>query len=730
MNIDQRCVQAREALARSAYQEAITLLTDCVTTRPDHAPSWFLLGAALDRDGQITEAERAFRACERCDPCHPQAANALAAVLAQTGRLDEAIAAFRRALALNPGDAQIRVNLGIAHERLGKQQDALAWYGAALHSDADHLGALNNRGALLLKLERPEDALADHLRFARLAPHNPLGHYYCAETLLTLFREDEALASCDTALACDPAQVRAHFLRGVILSCLGRKTEALRSFDTAEHMDGQAFRELCTQTAVSPWTGKAALPDNLHFLRQFDRLRLGDWRRRDAFLHDLEQAVAAWSRGTDEGFPDPGLAHPSLSLPLTRQTPLRLARSIAAGIASTVPAHFRHDAPLAASADARLRIGYVSPDFRNHACAHLTRDLFALHDRSRFAIHAYALCADDGSPWRRQIAAGCDVFHDVSGESTERIDALIRQERIDILIDLAGYTAGCRPALFLARPAPINIGYLGYAGTLGTSTVDYFMTNHAASPPEQADGFAEKLIRLPGSCFPYPQDQTIAAPCSRRAYGLPDHAFVFCCFNNTWKVEPSVFDCWMRILRRVPHAVLWLYCPQPAVATNLCREAAVRGIDPARLVFAPPLPIADHLARYRVADLFLDTFHYGGHTTTLDALWAGLPVLTLPGASYASRVSLSHLSALGMPELAAADEQAYEDLACALAADSDRLAQRRARLSRLRETSPLFRTAGLVRHIEDAYLAAWQRHRAGLPPDHIDLHPHPTSRRT
>ncbi len=347
----------------------------------------------------------------------------------------------------------------------------------------------------------------------------------------------------------------------------------------------------------------------------------------------------------------------------------------------------------------------------------MTRLIYGLHDRSQFTIYGYSLYSEEkGIAVQQEIAAGCDVFRELSKATNEEIDALIRADEIDILIDLAGYTAHSRPELFPARPAPVCAAYLGYAGSMGLQGVDYYISDAIACGPEQAQFFTEKVVTMPRACFVYNEIQMIAKPLTRAEYGLPENGFVFCCLNNSWKIDPPVFDSWMRILRRVPDSVLWLYRPSPEVEHNLRAETEKRGIDPKRLVFGPPLPIDQHLARYQVADLFIDTHYYGGHTTSLDALWAGLPTITRPGETYSSRVSASHLTALGITELITDSESAYEELAVALANDPVRLQQLRVKVAKQRAATKLFDTTDLVRNLERAYLAIWQRHQAALPP--------------
>lgn len=710
---------AHNALAKGAFSQAVQLFTQCIHLQANHPEAWFLLGASLDRCGKRLEAAQAFARTESLQPSHPQAANALATMLSLLGNNNDALTAFRRALALNPGNAQILTNIGIASERQGRADEALANYDAALASEPDHLGALSNRGTLLLKLKRPQQALNDHLRFVACAPASATGHYNCAESYGALGRDEEGLACCDAALACDPMHAKSRFLRGAFLASAGRFTDAAAALDLVRKLAPATFAEMMKSAKLDTRRPCAVNVRNIYCQRGLSRMHACDWRNYASFVVQFECLIQAGTQNPADAIADFGIPFTALALPLQPQTQLALARQLAVTFAPDCPSVPR--LPAYTRNKDKLRIGYVSPDFRNHAVGFLLRDFFHQHDRQTFAVHAYSLQSDKDDP-AHDFAFGCDMFHDVAQMQTAEIIELIRSDDIDILVDLAGYTDHARPEIFASRPAPLNILYLGYPGTSGAEWIDYFVTNPVASPSTQAPSFTEKLIYLPDNCFPYPQDQVIDRAKDRQSYGLPQNAFVFCCFNHSYKIEPVVFATWMRLLQRVPDSVLWLYAPQPAVAENLCAEAVAQGVDPARLIFAPLLPLTEHLARYQAADLFLDTFLYGAGTTGMDALWAGLPLLTCPGETYASRFGASHLSALGMTELITASPAEYEARAFHLATHPDELPAIRRKLANQRLQAPLFRTDRLVRQLEAAYKQAWNRHQAGLPPAHIEIH--------
>jgi len=350
--------------------------------------------------------------------------------------------------------------------------------------------------------------------------------------------------------------------------------------------------------------------------------------------------------------------------------------------------------------------------------------LFEQHDRTRFEWHAYSLPPTTTDPVRSRISAAFDHFHDVSGWSDLKIAQHIRDAEIDIAVDLNGFTTHCHPEIFARRCAPIQINYLGFPATMGSGFTDYILGDATVTPVGLEAAYSEKIIRLPFSYQVNDSKRPIAPETPTRAEaGLPETGFVFCCFNASYKFEPSIFDIWMRLLKQVPGSVLWLYKPKEAVEGNLLAEAARRGISADRLVFASPLPLDKHLARQRLADLFLDTLPYNAHTTASDALWAGLPLLTCMGETFASRVAASILRAAGLPELVTETLEDYEAQALRLARDPLALGELRKKTEMQRDICPLFDTAQSARHLEQAYLTAWRRWRAGLKPIAFDVVP-------
>jgi protein O-GlcNAc transferase len=368
----------------------------------------------------------------------------------------------------------------------------------------------------------------------------------------------------------------------------------------------------------------------------------------------------------------------------------------------------------------KIRIGYLSSDFHDHATSHLMLGLFGAHDRNRFSIYAYSCGPDDGSDYRRRVAADCDAFVDLSQMDSIAAARRVNADGIDILVDLKGYTRQNRLEIAALRPAPIQVSWLGFPGTSGADFFDYIVTDNIVTPPDAAEVYSEAFVVMPHSYQVNNRDQQIAeTPVSRAETGLPEDAFVFASFNNTYKLEPVMFAAWMALLRDTPDGVLWLLPNNKFAIDNLRREASAAGVSPDRLIFADMLPKAEHLKRAALADLALDTRIYNGHTTTSDMLWAGVPVVTLKGTHFASRVSASLLHAFGIPELITETLADYSALAFSLSQAPSQLAVLREKVAALRQVSPLFDTQQSAGDLERAYLEMWRRYNANEAPQRL-----------
>ena len=442
------------------------------------------------------------------------------------------------------------------------------------------------------------------------------------------------------------------------------------------------------------------------------RAELCEWEGRHEAIERLHEVVAT---SLAKGEATPLTPHHAIAFPVSPQEQLAIARRSSEQVAQRMAAHrerlnFTHRA----TEHSPLRIAYMSKNFRNHATSHLTRSLYGLHNRHQFEIFVYSYGPNDGSWYRKEIAQAADHFVDVASLSPIALAEQIYADGIDILVDLVGYNGLGRLETMALRPAPIQVLYLGFPSTTGAEFIDYFITAPITTPPKYAPFFSEQLVYMPYTYQVNDYQQPISEkPVSRAAEGLPEEGFIFCCFNAHYKIDPEIFDLWMRLLLEVPNSVLWLAQGWPTSRQNLRQEAQKRGVEPERLIFGNVLPKAEHLARLRLADLFLDTPICNAHTTASDALWAGVPLITCPGETFTSRVAASLLTAANLPELIVANLAEYQRLALKLARHPRQLQQAREKLAANRKSCPLFDTPRFVGYLEQAYQAMWERYLAG-----------------
>jgi predicted O-linked N-acetylglucosamine transferase (SPINDLY family) len=616
--------------------------------------------------------------------------------LFKVDRVPEALAAYQRAFELAPMDADIGFNRGNALFALRRYPEALESYDAAIAIRPQFAKAHYRRGNALRRLRRPLDALASYRR-----AHAIDGRYADAlsgagNALRDLNRLPEALASYEEALSLDPACVEALSNRARMLLFMNRPEEAVGGLERLFELAPDAAPDY-----------NYALGMLLH-----SRLLCCDWLGYEATVAAIGAAVQAGKRVTLPSLMIAASDSPAAQLECAR---LFVEDNWTAGVATSwTGRRYGH---------ARIRLAYVSADFREHPVSVLMASLFETHDRRRFETYAISLRPDDDSALGRRVRAAFDHFIRAGDESEHEIAAVMRELEIDIAVDLSGYTDGCRPGIFAARPAPVQVGYLGYPGTSAAPYMDYLVADRCIIPEAEQAHYTEKLVYLP-HCY-QPNDakrpRPDAAP-TRAACGLPERGFVFCSFNTHYKIVPAIFDVWMRLLAAVEGSVLWLAGGRESAERNLRREAAQRGVVPERLIFAPRLPdFAEHLARYRVADLFLDTSPFNAHTTASDALWMGLPVLTCRGRSLAGRVAASLLAALGLPELATRNLAEYRALAQRLAETPELLQALRERVAAHRITQPLFDTGRFRKNLESAYVRLWERAERGEAPQHLTV---------
>lgn len=595
-------IQAAVTLQKAGrIADAIAVYRQILVQTPDNFDCLYMLASLQAQQGHLDEAIDLFRRAGRIRPDVLDVQYNLAVALGLTGRHADAAKIYKRILDSEPRHPHARINYATSLMSEGKFADALRHYDELIAYYPDVADAYNNRGMALQALKRTDDALASYDKAIALRPSFPQAHVNRGNTLAALHRADEALSSFNKAIALQPDFADAHSNAGNIHAMRRSYGEAISAYDRA--------------LILRPEDSEA------RSMRLLAKMNLCDWSNFEAESASLLAAV-------DAGLP----VYPFIVLPL-KTTPERQLRCAQTFTALRYPPAARplwngqrygHD---------RLRIAYVSADFREHAVANLTAGMFACHDRSSFEVSAISIGRDDGSLLRRRLEAAFDHFIDASTMTDEEIASRIRDTETDILIDLNGYTHGARMGVFAQRPTPTQVSYLGFSGTTGADYFDYVIADRTVIPETHVQAFSEKVVWLPDSFMVNDATRAIAERVPpRSALGLPENGFVFCCFNQPYKIGPAIFDVWMRLLKTVDGSVLWLKDNGAASSHNLRREAEQRGVGPERLVFAPSLPLAaDHLARQRQADLFLDTLPYNAHATTSDALWAGLPVVTCLG---------------------------------------------------------------------------------------------------
>jgi predicted O-linked N-acetylglucosamine transferase (SPINDLY family) len=676
----------------------------------------------LHRAGRLDEARTLCLRVLQRRPRELQALNLLGIIAAQRGDARRAAELFGEALALDPRSVAALLNRGNALRALKEPAAARASFERAITLEPHHAPSHHYRGNALFELKEYEAALASQDAAIALKRGYAAAHFERARALIELMRYEAALASLDTVIALEPTHPGAWYLRGNALYALERLEAALESYERAIalksddagawHNRGNALALIeRPEQAIESYTRAIALDPERHSTygaRLHARMQIADWRD---YAPEVARLDALIERGEVASNPFTLLAWCS-SARLQRQAAAHWVREQCPPnpALGPLPARARRE---------RIRIGYFSADFRSHATSTLTAQLYEIHDRSQFELTAFSLGPDTQDELRKRTERAFERFLDLRQESDTDIARRARSLEIDIAVDLGGFTRGARPGIFAARAAPIQVSYLGFLGTLAADYMDYLIADETIIPPADQKHYGEKIVYLPSYQINDSKRPIAAKRLSREELELPAAGCVFCCFNATYKITPATFAGWMRILIEVPGSVLLLLGGNESVERNLRREAQARGVSADRIVFGARLPMLEYLARYRAADLFLDTLPYNAGTTASDALWAGLPVLTLRGETFAGRVGASLLKAAGLPELIASTQEEYERLAVELARDPARLAAIRAQLESGRASSRLFDTAASARHLEAAFRRMYERYLAGLPPEHI-----------
>ena len=662
IEIDSLNISAQKLLAqtydqRQEFDQAITCFKKILELSSSDIDALINLGAILNDLKRYNESVQYSQSAIQIDQNSVNGYVNLGVALHGLGNFDLAIQNYTKALELNFSDPEIWLNKGVTFYSLKLYDEALTHYDKALSLKLDYAEAWSNKGLTLHELKRFDESIAHYDKALSLKPDYAEGWSNKGNTLHELKRYDEAITHYDKALSLKP------------------------------DIDWIAGYLLHTKMKICSWSGLAESMENISkkiganekVANPFPLLALND----DVLLHKKSSEIFIQSK-----YPFNSALGPILKRPQSQ----------------------------------KIRVGCFSADFHNHATGYLMAELFELHDKSQFELVGLSFGPIVNDEMRQRLLKSFDQFIEVGGKSDVEVAKLSRDLNIDIAVDLKGFTQDARTGIFAHRAAPIQVSYLGYPGTIGADYIDYIIADKTLIPPLSQEFYSEKVVYLPNSYQVNDRKREIAERKFTKAeLGLPETGIVFCCFNNNFKILPATFEGWIQILKAVEGSVLWLFQDNSWAAENLKREAEKRGIAADRLVFAERFSLPEHLARHRQADLFLDTFPYNAHTTTSDALWSGLPVLTLMGQSFASRVAASLLNAIGLPELIASTQEEYEALAIELALNPNKLHDVKLRLARNRLTTTLFDTPLFTKNLETAYIKMYERYHADLEPEHITI---------
>jgi len=667
---------------------AVKSFKKALTIKPNYAEVHYNLGVTFQELGQLDAAVKSYEQALAIKPSNANAHNNLGFTLQELGQLDAAVKSYEKALAINPDFADACNNLGITLRKLGQLDAAVKSYEKALAIKPDYAEAHNNLGNVLNDLGQLDAAVKSYEKALAIKPDYAEAHNNLGNVLNGLGQLDAAVKSFEKAIAINPDYADAYYNHGGALLSLKRLDEALvsykRAIDLKPNIDFALGNFLHTKMHLCIWNN---LSTHLNELTKK--------------IIDNEKVIAPFSLLALIDDPE-----------LQRKTAEKFAneKHPQSYILSKIERYPKHK---------KIRIGYFSADFREHPVSALTAELYETHDRNQFEIHAFSYGPDTKDKMNLRIKAGVDHFHHVRSMSLKDVAMLARSLEIDIAVDLGGFTLYARTGIFAMSAAPIQASYIGYIGTMGADYYDYLMADQTMIPEKNQKYYSEKIVYLP--CFQV-NDSKESLPditFNRQDLGLPEEGFVFCCFNNTYKITPTTFDSWGRILKSVEGSVLLIYADNESAQINLRKEITLRGIDPKRLIFGKRLSKSKYLARYQVANLFLDTHPYNAGTTASDALRMGLPVLTYFGSSAVSREAASVINSVNLPELITTNQEQYESLAIELATHPEKLKVIKDKLVNNLSSAPLYDTKLFTKNLESAYTMMYDRYLQGLEPDHI-----------
>ncbi len=708
------------------FDSALIKLDKIIESKPEYLSAWLNKGIVLHHLGFLEASVNAYDTAIAINFDCFEAWSNKSLPLVKLGRLSDALTACDTALGIKSDYAEALFNKGFVLQELNRFEEALIYYDKALSLKPIFSKGLFSKAMVLHILKRYEDALTYYDKALSLKPDFAKAWSNKGNVFQELCRYQDALLHYDKALSLNPNYVEVWVNKGILLQELGRHKEALTHYETAlslksdyaeawSNMGNLLQKSNHYLEALDHYDRALNLNSNVKFLfGDFLHLKMivCDWSN---FQHNLNQLIVKLSNNKLVSIP-----FPLLSL---IDNPILHRISAETYINEKYPFNTYFGSLNKYPKKNKIRIAYFSSDFRNHPVSFLTAELFELHNKNKFETFAISYGADDKSPIRSRLMESFTQFIDVSAKTDLEVVQLARNLEIDIAIDLGGHTSGGRIGIFACRVAPIQVSYIGYLGTMGAKYYDYLLADSTLIPNGSDHFYSEKIVYLP--CYQANDRKRSIAnrQFTKHELGLPKCGFIFCCFNNNFKILPTTFNCWMRILKAIEGSVLFLFSDNALSKANLINEAVLCGIDSSRLVFGERIAYDEYLSRYQVCDLFLDTFPYNAGTTASDALWAGLPVLTLVGQSFASRVAASLLNAIDMPELITSSQEEYEALAIELAKNPEKLNALKAKLAANRLTTPLFDTPLFTKNLEKAYTQMYERYQADMPVDHIVISP-------
>ena len=686
---------------KKRYDEAISCYQKALQLHPTDVDAYYNLGVVLQAKGLHEEAIASFWKALQINPTLDEAYGRIGLALQEKGQFDESISCYRKAVELNPHNLIALYGLGTALTERGDLDNAITYYQKALQINPSHAEGYTNLGIIFQERGELDNAIAYYQKALQINPN--LADIYT--NLGIIFQErgelDNAIAYYQKALQINPNLANAYSNLGGAFEEKGQLGEAVitcyrKALEINPNL-AEAYSQLTYQMQQTcNWQDLDAMTVKLDYLTR---------KALDTGTKPAETPFMSIIRHAD----------PSLNLAIAKSWSHDIERAMSK-LKVFFPFHDRK------KGKTKIIIGYISDRFRNTATAHLMLSLFGLHNRDEFSVCCYSYGKDDGSSYRARIEQDCDKFVDISSLSYDAAARCIYEDQVDILVDLKGHTKGSRLAILALHPAPIQVSYLGFAGSTGADFIDYIITDKIVTPKDHIQYYSEECVYMPHCYLVNDHTQPISDKNFNKAdFGLPESSFVFCSFNQPYKIDPVIFNVWMEILQQVPESVLWLLFGNKIAEENLKQEAEARGVISERIIFAKSLPKDEHLSRLKLADLALDTRIVNGHTTTSDALWAGVPVITLQGSHFASRVSSSILSAIGLPDLITHSLEAYEALAVQLAKNPADIQKVRKRVAENRRAEPLFDTPRFVRNLERAYKEMWKIFLTGEAPRQIEV---------